>query len=240
MTRMVPAIDLIDGRCVRLQQGDFSTAEVVGQDPVQVAREFQEQGFSRLHVVDLSGARVGEPKHLDVLYEICRATTLKVDYSGGLRRESDVDAALNAGAAQVVLGSAAVKQRSMVESLIDRKGSDRVIIGVDVVDDHVQVNGWEEGTALSLSTIVSWYLPLGLKYILSTDVTRDGMLTGPNIDLYSRITQEFPELLILASGGVGCADDIRQLARQGVYEIIVGKALYSEALSLDEVRECVW
>ena len=240
MTRIVPAIDLIEGKCVRLRQGDFSSVEVVGDDPVKRACEIQEQGFSRLHLVDLCGARARSPQHLSVLSTICRATSLKVDYSGGLRRECDVDAALNAGATQVVLGSAAVTNRSMVESIIARRGAECFILGVDVIGEKVQVNGWAEDSNLALSTVVSWYLPLGLKYVLSTDVTRDGTLSGPNLELYSRIATEFGELLILASGGVGCADDIRVLARLGVYEIVVGKALYSQKLSLDDVWECVW
>jgi phosphoribosylformimino-5-aminoimidazole carboxamide ribotide isomerase len=239
-TRIVPAIDLIGERCVRLERGVFGTEQTVGDDPVEVAVSFERQGFGRLHLVDLDGAKSGAPKHLHVLEQICRETSLAVDFSGGLRRAEDLDAALGAGASAVCIGSAAVKNRSECERWLGRFGGERIILGLDVLNGLVQVSGWQEATDLTLDTVVEWYLPLGLKRLMSTDISRDGMLEGPAYSLYESIRTKFPELSIVASGGVSSSRDVLELAERGAAEVIVGKALYAGLMSFEDVKELIW
>jgi phosphoribosylformimino-5-aminoimidazole carboxamide ribotide isomerase len=165
---------------------------------------------------------------------------LQVDFSGGLRREEDLNAAILAGASQIVVGSAAVKERLECERWFEHFGPERIILGVDVLNGFVRVNGWQESAELSLSTVVDWYVPAGLKTLMSTDIGRDGMLAGPSFSLYAKLTQRYPELRLIASGGVSSSGDVRKLSRQGVAEVIVGKALYTGALVREEVMEFVW
>lgn len=238
--RIVPAIDLIDGKCVRLKQGVFSESEVVAADPLETARAFSDAGFSRLHLVDLSGAKAGSPQHLPVLRSICEETNLQVDFSGGLRTEGDLIQAFEAGATQVVIGSAAVKAREQFSLWLQKFGGNRIILGLDVLDDFVRISGWEEETPHTLNEVIGWYLPLGLRHVMSTDISRDGMLQGPSLDLYKRLTEKFPQLFIIASGGVANAKDIAELAGLKIPETIVGKALYSGSLVLEDVKEWVW
>lgn len=240
ITRIVPAIDLIDGKCVRLEQGAFNTQQIVAEDPLEVARRFESEGFGRLHLVDLSGAKFGGPVHLSVLEAVCNSTRLQVDFSGGLRRKEDLQAAFSAGAAQVTVGSAAVKYRTACEGWFELFSADRIILGVDVLDGLVRVSGWQESSELSLWTVVDWYVPAGLKTVMSTDIGCDGMLAGPSFQLYEEFKQRYPALGLIASGGVSSARDVRDLSLQGVAEIIVGRALYTGALTREEVREFIW
>jgi phosphoribosylformimino-5-aminoimidazole carboxamide ribotide isomerase len=240
--RIVPAIDLIDGKCVRLKQGAFDASEVVGEDPVQVAQAFEAAGFGRLHLVDLSGARAGEPRHLDLLREISKATNLEIDFSGGLRARQQVQRALEAGAVKVVIGSAAVTEREMTTALLSDStvGPERVILGLDLKDGLVRIKGWEEGTPLSVDDVVSWYLPCGLKWLMSTEISRDGMLGGAAIDLYEQLSAVYPQLAVIASGGVAGNDELKQLDGCGVTEVVVGKALYEKRLNLELLGDYVW
>jgi phosphoribosylformimino-5-aminoimidazole carboxamide ribotide isomerase len=240
IARIVPAIDIIDGKCVRLEQGAFSTEHVVAEDPLEVARRFEIEGYGRLHLVDLSGAKFGEPVHLSILEAICASTSLQVDFSGGLRRKEDLKAAFSAGAAQVVVGSAAVKERTACERWFEHFGPDRVILGVDVLNGLVRVSGWQEPSELSLWTVVDWYVPAGLKTVMSTDIGCDGMLAGPSLSLYEELKQRYPELRLIASGGVSSARDVQDLSQLGVAEIVVGKALYTGVLAREEAREFIW
>lgn len=239
-TRIVPAIDIIDGRCVRLERGAFDTERVVAEDPLELAQRFETEGYGRLHLVDLSGAKSGKPVHLSILEAICTSTRLQVDFSGGLRRTEDVIAAFSAGATQVVVGSAAVKERMVCERWFEQFGAERIILGVDVLNGLVRVNGWQESAELSLSTVVDWYVPAGLKTVMSTDIGCDGMLAGPSFPLYEGLKRRHPELRLIASGGVSSPVDIRGLSTLGVAEIIVGKALYTGALAREEVMEFIW
>lgn len=238
--KIVPAIDLIDGRCVRLRQGDFKQQEVVGESPLDVAREFEKQGFSRLHVVDLSGARAGEPQHLDVVKAITRETNLKVDFSGGLRRTPDIEAAFQSGVSQVVIGSAAVLTPDDVVMWFATFGGEKIILGLDVLDGRVRIKGWEEGSGCTVAQVLARYMDCGLSRVMSTDIARDGTLQGPAVGYYSELCASFPGISFIASGGVSTAQDIRELDTTGVAEIIVGKALYSGSLNLAEVKEFVW
>lgn len=238
--KIVPAIDLIDGKCVRLKQGSFDAVDVVGNDPLEVARSFAAQGFSRLHLVDLSGARAGSPQHLDVVRTVASQTSLSIDYSGGLRTNTDIAAALESGAKAIVIGSAAVLSPVLVEEALRSFSPDRVIIGLDVLGGEVRIKGWEEGSELSLDSVVERYLPCGLKRLMSTSISRDGMLEGPDCELYAGLRRRYPTLSLTASGGVSQAQDVERLAQLGVDEVIVGKALYSGRLTLAEVAHYVW
>jgi phosphoribosylformimino-5-aminoimidazole carboxamide ribotide isomerase len=238
--RIVPAIDLIDGRCVRLRKGNFDEKEVVGEDPVEVARSFAASGFTRLHVVDLDGARSGSPRHLALVQRIAAETGLSVDVSGGIRTTRDLAQALESGARQVVIGSAAVERPDLVREWIEQFGSDAVIVGLDVLNGEVRIKGWQEGSSLSVAQVLERFADSGLRWLMSTDISRDGMLEGVSVEMYRVLRREYPELRIIASGGVTNAADVRSLADAGVQEIIVGKALYAGTLQPGEVREFVW
>lgn len=238
--RIVPAIDLIDGRCVRLSRGEFTTSEVVADNPVEMAKVFESHGFTRLHVVDLSGARSGVPQHLSVIEEIAQATKLTIDFSGGIRTEQSLKCAFDSGASYVVVGSAAIADREEVRSWMDAYGSRRFILGFDVLDGFVRIKGWEEATTVSLKAALACYSDQDLYGVMSTDISRDGMLLGPAVEMYQRLHTENQQLSIIASGGVAQGEDIRALAAAGVSEIIVGKALYTGSLCLADVKEFIW
>lgn len=238
--KIVPAIDLIAGRCVRLHQGDFGREEVVGADPVSVARGFAEVGFSRLHVVDLDGARAGSPRQLEVVRKIRDATSLQIDFSGGIRTADDVSLALKSGAQHMVVGSAAVLAPDNVISWIKQFGSDAIIVGLDVLNGEVRIKGWLEGSDLTIATVIKRFEGSGLTRVMSTDISKDGTLEGASVELYRSLKRDYPSLSIIASGGVCSAADVRAVAATGVGEIIVGKALYSGSLNINEVCEFVW
>jgi phosphoribosylformimino-5-aminoimidazole carboxamide ribotide isomerase len=238
--RIVPAIDLIDGRCVRLRKGNFDEKEVVGEDPVEVARCFAASGFTRLHVVDLDGARSGTPRHLALVQKIAAETGLSVDVSGGIRTTRDLAQALESGARQVVIGSAAVERPDMVRDWIEQFGSDAVVVGLDVLNGEVRIKGWQEGSSRTVAQVLERFMDSGLRWVMSTDISRDGMLEGISVEMYRGMRREYPQLRIIASGGVTNAADVRSLADAGVQEIIVGKALYAGTLQPGEVREFVW
>jgi phosphoribosylformimino-5-aminoimidazole carboxamide ribotide isomerase len=238
--RIVPAIDLIDGRCVPLRKGNFDEKEIVGEDPVEVARSFAASGFTRLHVVDLDGARSGTPRHLALVQRIAAETGLSVDISGGIRTTRDLAQALESGARQVVIGSAAVERPDLVREWIEQFGSDAVIVGLDVLNGEVRIKGWQEGSSLSVAQVLERFADSGLRWLMSTDISRDGMLEGVSVEMYRVLRREYPELRIIASGGVTNAADVRSLADAGVQEIIVGKALYAGTLQPGEVRDFVW
>lgn len=238
--RIVPAIDLIEGRCVRLRQGNFAESETMGDDPVEIARGFSASGFSRLHLVDLDGARCGTPQHLGIVRRIVRETGMNVDVSGGLRTDDAVAEALESGARQVIVGSAAVERPDMVRGWISRFGADAVVVGVDVLNGEVRIKGWQEGSSRTVHQVLERYADSGLRWVMSTDITRDGMLQGPSLEIYQTLRRDYPDISIIASGGVTSAEDVRALAETGVREIIVGKALYAGTLDQTEVRDMIW
>jgi phosphoribosylformimino-5-aminoimidazole carboxamide ribotide isomerase len=238
--RVVPAIDLIDGKCVRLRRGDFTTVEVVAQDPIAMAISFREQGFKRLHVVDLSGAREGTPMHVEVVRQIVASTDIEVDYSGGIRTMDQVEEIVSCGVRYIVLGSAAIKRREDVKAWIHGYGADRFIFGLDVCDNTVRVSGWQEDTGISIHEALQDLLGLGVLRLMSTDIGKDGLLLGPSVDLYERLCASYPQLTIIASGGVATAEDVRLLSSVGVSEVIVGKALYGGNIAVSDIQEFVW
>lgn len=231
---IIPAIDLIDGKCVRLTQGDYAREKVYRDNPVDVAREFQDAGFSRLHVVDLDGAKSGKVVNWNVIESICRETTLKVDVGGGIKKEDDLKRLFDSGASHVNLGSIAVRNPELVGSWIETYG-DRIILSADVRDGRVAVSGWQEASLLTVDELIKGYEATGLSFVTCTDISADGTLAGPAIDLYKHLVSTFPSMHVIASGGVGSVDDIERLATTGVFGVIVGKALYEGRITAAEL-----
>ncbi len=240
--RIVPAIDLIDGKCVRLTNGDFNERTVYSCDPVRQAQFFQSLGFGRLHLVDLDGAKTGiqSPAHLKILSEIAATTSLIIDYSGGISSAGDVHSALNSGAAKVMIGSLAVRNPQTMESILTECGAEKIILAADVRDEKVLIRGWQEESEIGLLELIAWFAERGGSSVMVTDVTRDGLLQGVQEEIYRTIKATFPEITLIASGGVGDESDIRQLSKVGTDEVVVGKALYESRIEIEKVQECIW
>ena len=235
---LIPAIDIIDGRCVRLTKGDYATETVYAHDPVVVAREMELLGFRRLHVVDLDGARSSHVVNIEVLRRITAETSLVVDFGGGIKSQDDLKRAFDAGAHMVTLGSIAVKQPELVLGWLQTFGPGRIVLGADVREGRVSINGWKEESAIALMPFLESYLSKGISHVLCTDISRDGMLAGPATQLYASIMQAFPACQLIASGGVSSVDDIRALDRAGVPAVVFGKAIYEGRINLpDLLRE---
>ena len=230
---VIPAIDLRGGRCVRLFQGDFRRETVFSDDPLSVALHWQEEGGPRLHVVDLDGAATGEPRHLDIIAEIVAALSIPVQVGGGIRTAGTARAWLEAGVDRVVIGTAAVRDPRMVEEVCRSHGSERVVVSVDARDGMVALQGWTESSGVSVLELSRSMADLGVERLLYTDIARDGMLSGPDVDTNAALVRD-TGMAILASGGVSSLEDVRQLAATGVEGVIVGRALYAGTLSLSE------
>lgn len=235
MIALIPAIDLIDGKCVRLRQGDFSRQTIYSDDPVLTAKAFAAAGLRRLHLVDLDGARAGKPANLEVLRAIAGATEMLVDFSGGIRSDADLQAVFDAGAAFAGIGSLAVRNPEQLRAWVSYYGARRFIIGADVRDGQIAINGWEERSDVELFPFLENMARLGLKDVFCTDVSVDGMMTGPSVQLYREVLAEFPDLRLIASGGVRNMEDVLALERIGCAGVIVGKALYEGGISLESI-----
>lgn len=233
----IPAIDLIEGKCVRLTQGDYATSHVYAEDPVDMARRFEDMGFTRLHLVDLDGAKSRHVVNDHVLKAITRATKLIVDFGGGVKTDDDMARVLDAGAEMVTCGSIAVTQPDMVLGWMERYGAEHLILGADVKDGKISINGWQEDSAHELMPFLQRYLDAGMMHVLCTDISRDGMLQGPATALYSSIMQAFPHCRLIASGGVSCIEDILQLDKAGVPAVVFGKAIYEGKINMKELAE---
>ena len=230
---VIPAIDLRGGRCVRLHQGDFQRETVFSDDPVAMALRWQEQGGPRLHVVDLDGAATGEPAHLEVISAIVAALGIPVQVGGGIRSAATARAWLDAGVERVVIGTAAVRDPEMVRDVCRDHGSERVVVSVDAREGMVALQGWTEASEVSVLDLARRMGELGVARLLYTDIARDGMLTGPDLDTNARLVQE-TGMAVLASGGVSSVEDIQQLVPTGVEGVIVGRALYTGAVRLPD------
>jgi phosphoribosylformimino-5-aminoimidazole carboxamide ribotide isomerase len=237
MIQIIPAIDLSGGKCVRLNQGDFLRQRVYDADPVDMAKRFADAGLERLHLVDLDGARVGRPQNLDILERITSQTKLVVDFSGGLREERDVAAALDGGAALVCVGSAALKEPQMFESWLRLFGSDRFLLAADVANGCVAVNAWQELSDTDVCSFLSYWMKQGIDQAFCTSIAFDGMMNGPDLSLYDRIRLELPALKLLASGGARSMADVAALERAGCAGVIIGKAFYEGGISLSEINK---
>ena len=234
---VIPAIDIIDGKCVRLQKGDYSLKREYGDNPLDTAKSFEAAGLTRLHLVDLDGAREKSVVNLHVLDAIASGTGLKIDFGGGLRSNNDVARAFDAGADQVTAGSIAVHNPEKVLQWIERWGADKIILGADVSGDHIAASAWKEQTGLDWRTFISDNIKIGIQYVVSTSIENDGMLQGPSFSLYKEMQSLFPQLHIVASGGVSNLDDLKELAAMNIYGVIVGKAFYEGKISIQDMSD---
>ncbi|MDD4032151.1 MAG: 1-(5-phosphoribosyl)-5-[(5-phosphoribosylamino)methylideneamino]imidazole-4-carboxamide isomerase [Bacteroidales bacterium] len=232
---IIPAIDLMDGKCVRLTQGDYVKKTVYHEDPLVMAKSFEDAGIRRLHLVDLDGANAHHIVNHRVLERIASGTSLTIDFGGGLKSESDLQTAFSCGASMVTGGSIAVKNPEVFAGWIEKFGAEKIILGADVKNGMIAVNGWLESTEEDLMTFIDTYCAKGIRKVICTDIVKDGMMQGPSIDLYAQILSRFPDLYLIASGGVSCMRDIILLAEAGVPAVITGKAIYEGTLSLQEI-----
>ncbi|MDR6196999.1 1-(5-phosphoribosyl)-5-[(5-phosphoribosylamino)methylideneamino]imidazole-4-carboxamide isomerase [Siphonobacter sp. SORGH_AS_0500] len=233
---IIPAIDLIEGKAVRLTQGDYSQKTIYNANPLEVAKEFEGAGLMRLHLVDLDGAKAKKVINYKVLERIASQTSLHVDFGGGVQSDEDLKIVFESGARQVTGGSIAVKNPDLFESWLSRFGGEKMILGADAKNERIAVSGWEEGTELWVYDFVKNWEEKGIQYIISTDVAKDGLLQGPSFDLYKKLQEQSPELKIIASGGVSSMDDLTKLADMNVYGVIVGKAIYEGRVTLSDLR----
>ena len=237
MINIIPAIDIIGGKCVRLSKGDYAQKKVYADDPLEVAKNFERMGFRRLHVVDLDGAKSKHIVNYDTLRRITEETSLAVDFGGGIKSNEDVEKAFSNGATFVTVGSIAVTEEKLFNKWLDKYGPERIILGADVRDGKISVNGWKEDTSIELVPFLKRYVALGVKNVLCTDISRDGMLNGPSCNLYESILELFPDINLIASGGVSGIDDIRQLNRINVPSVVVGKAFYEGKITPEDLND---
>ena len=238
-TQIIPAIDIIDGKCVRLTQGDYQQKKVYNEDPLEVAQQFEDAGIMRLHLVDLDGAKAGSIVNHRVLQQIASRTKLHIDFGGGLKSDEDVRIAFDSGARQITGGTVAVKKPELFLNWLEKYGSERIILGSDVRDGYVAVSGWQEQSRLELFPFLEDYLQKGVRYTICTDVSKDGLLAGTALDLYRQIRSEFPALQLIASGGVTSMKEVEALAEIGCFGVIIGKAIYEGKIGLKALREFV-
>ncbi len=235
MIEIIPAIDLIDGKCVRLSQGDYEAKKVYNEDPLEVAKMFEGAGIRRLHLVDLDGAKAKHIVNQSVLEKIASNTSLVIDFGGGVQSDEDIEIAFNSGASMVTGGSIAVRNKELFTSWITRYGADKIILGADCKDHKIAVSGWQEATSVEVIPFIGDYNQKGISKVVCTDISKDGMLQGPSIDLYKDILNVFPNLYLIASGGVSCFQDILDLEKSGVPAVILGKAIYENRVTLKEL-----
>lgn len=233
---IIPAIDLIDGKCVRLSQGDYNRKTTYYDDPLEVARMFEGAGIGRLHLVDLDGAKAKHIVNFRVLERIASKTSLVIDFGGGLKSDEDLRIAFASGASMVTGGSIAVKQPEQFLEWLRIYGPEKIILGADARGGKISVEGWQEDSELELLQFVKHFVGLGIKQVISTDIERDGMLEGPSFELYREMLDEFPGLILIASGGVSSMRDIEQLAAMQVPGVITGKAIYEGKITLKEIE----
>ena len=234
---IIPAIDIIDGKCVRLTKGDYSQKTIYNEDPLEVALQFEDAGLQRLHLVDLDGAKVGDVKNWKVLEKIAGKTKLIIDFSGGISTQKNLEITLNSGAAFASIGSIAVKDEFTFTGWLLAYGADRFIIGADVRDEKILIQGWTESTTLTVFDLIEKYKLKGVKQFFCTDVSKDGLLAGPSVDLYKKILNEYPSIDLIASGGVSSIKDLEELREVGCSGAIVGKAIYENKISLSELKK---
>lgn len=236
MIELIPAIDLINGKCVRLTKGDYEQKKVYHENPVEVASEFERLGFERLHVVDLDGAKSQHIVNIDVLREITTKTSLKVDFGGGIKTNDDIEKAFANGASMVTVGSIAVKHPDLFLEWLDEYGAERMILGADVRNGMISVNGWKEDSTERLLPFLRKYIIKGVKNVLCTEISKDGTLTGPAIGLYQEIMKEYPDLHLIASGGVSSNEDITALEEAGIPAVVFGKAFYEGRIDIGKLN----
>jgi phosphoribosylformimino-5-aminoimidazole carboxamide ribotide isomerase len=239
MIQVIPAIDIIDGKCVRLTQGDYEQKKIYNEDPSEVAKEFEDAGIKRLHLVDLDGAKEKRIINHKVLEKIANSTGLIIDFGGGIQSDVDIQKAFDFGAKMITGGSIAVKNQEMFLGWLEKFGPEKIILGADAKDEMIAISGWQESTKVSVFDFIEEYLKKGIKYTISTDVAKDGLLQGPSFELYEKMQAKFSDLNIIASGGVSEMKDLEKLNEQGVFGVIVGKAIYEGKISLKELERFI-
>ena len=236
MIQIIPAIDLIDGRCVRLSQGDYARQITYDASPLDMAKRLSDAGIRRLHVVDLDGAKASRPCNIPVLSAITAATDIEIEWGGGIKSREALEEVFGAGAQHIICGSVAVRQPDDFRAWLKEFGGERIILGADVRDGRVAVSGWLEQANLTIDELIETFLDDGLKEVICTDISRDGMLNGPSFDLYTRLQKAWPEITFTVSGGISNMDDIRRLDALGLPRVIVGKALYEGRITLTDLK----
>lgn len=238
--RIIPAIDIIDGKCVRLSKGDYDTKKIYNEHPLEVAKEFEAHGIEYLHLVDLDGAKSKHIVNHKVLEQIASQTSLKIDFGGGLKTDDDLRIAFESGAKQITGGSIAVKDRNTFINWIEKYGYDKIILGADAKDEKVAVSGWLEDSKEELIPFIKAYQKKGITYVICTDISKDGMLEGPSFDLYAKILEKVdPTIKLIASGGISTFDELPKLAEMGCEGTIIGKAIYEGRISMQQLEEFI-
>ena len=237
--RIIPAIDIIDGKCVRLSKGDYNTKIIYNENPLEVAKEFEAHGIEYLHLVDLDGAKSSRIVNHKILEQIATQTSLKIDFGGGLKADADLKIAFESGANQITGGSIAVKNREVFEQWISTFGADKIILGADANNEKVAVSGWLEESNEDLVPFIQNYQSKGIEYVICTDIAKDGMLEGPSFDLYAKILAQAKGLKLIASGGISTFDELPKLAEIGCEGTIIGKAIYEGRISLKQLEEFI-
>ena len=237
--RIIPAIDIIDGKCVRLSKGDYDTKKIYNENPLEVAKEFEAHGIEYLHLVDLDGAKSSRIINHQVLHKIASKTNLKIDFGGGLKSDDDLRIAFECGANQITGGSIAVKNRELFTKWISTYGTDKIILGADANNEKIAISGWLEESTEDLIPFIQAYQKEGISYVICTDIAKDGMLEGPSFELYQKILAQVPNLKLIASGGISTFDELPKLAEMGCEGTIIGKAIYENRITLKQIEKYI-
>ena len=237
--KIIPAIDIIGGKCVRLEQGDYSKKKIYSENPLEIAKHFEDNGLQNLHLIDLDGAKSGKIVNWKVLNQIASTTNLKIDFGGGIKSYNDLIIAFENGANQITAGSIAVKDKQQVLSWINKYGNEKIILGADVKSENIVINGWKVNTSLNVFNYISDYHKNGIMNVICTDISKDGMLKGTSVDLYKKILEKIPDIKLIASGGVTNISELNSLIDINVDGVIIGKALYENKINLQELQKYV-
>lgn len=237
--KIIPAIDIIDGKCVRLTKGDYATQKIYNENPLEIAKQFEAHGIQYLHVVDLDGAKAGQIINYKILEQLANKTKLKIDFGGGLKTNKDLEIAFECGANQITGGSIAVKNPSLFEEWIQRYGHEKIILGADVSNGKIAVSGWQEESNEELIPFIQNYQTKGIQSVICTDISKDGMLEGPSFDLYETILTEIKSIKLIASGGISTFDELPKLFELGCHGVIIGKAIYENRISLKQLENFI-
>ena len=237
--RIIPAIDIIDGKCVRLSKGDYTTKKIYSESPLEVAKEFENHGIEHLHLVDLDGAKSKHIVNHKVLEQIATHTSLKIDFGGGLKSDEDLHIAFESGADQITGGSIAVKDPVTFLRWFNKYGTEKIILGADANNEKIAVSGWQEESNEELIPFILNYQKKGVTYVICTDISKDGMLQGPSFLLYKKVLEKIPKIKLIASGGISCYEELPKLAELGCEGTIIGKAIYEKRISLKQLEDFI-
>lgn len=237
--RIIPAIDIIDGKCVRLSKGDYDTKKIYNENPLEVAKSFEAHGIQYLHLVDLDGAKSSRIVNYKVLEQIASKTSLKIDFGGGLKSDTDLKIAFESGANQITGGSIAIKQPEVFKSWIQQYGTDKIILGADAMNEKIAISGWLEESKEEVIPFIQNYQKEGIQYVICTDISKDGMLEGPSFELYQRILEQTKDVKLIASGGISSFDELPKLAELGCEGTIIGKAIYEGRITLKQLENYI-